>query len=605
MKKFLSCVFSLALLATSLTAQTWQHSFSAPTKGIYQVVLPFKSGEWEKDPIGASFFLPYATHPDASTSRVALIFELPKGTYNLNPNEIKKLIVDGIIPDTVTPLPPPPELVVNQGSPQWAFSTNHPGNKWKWVTLNRGLVAHRLWAGRMTNGPWGEGATNRCDFGLRIWLLYWRGQLVRTEILLIGCQPNQALERNWPLTGGVFLDGTEIMTRFARGSIGDFMCAWHRDDKLTYQVCDNWAGHHTGSHQVDYTKVRGGDFARLLGEAERRKTRPWWEAFWGHALGGGSSGMHGDFGVCRLDVAAGMQAKDTRLGPALHELCNEWLSAPYHIIDSEGFILRQEMLGGGQYGGQSWSLGMGELDFRCAWPQYGKTQNAEKPIYNGRTSEAASHMRSNGLACLLEFAPTPMFLEEVAGHRVQNMLKIYNGEERAYARHLATGIESLPFVRGPERQRLIKFLSDRMRSKISAYKAAGYRAYRADGPWDQWIPGKKIFLPWQDQMLLGAIWNAHLSGWLPLTMDEQLTVKKTVQWFVDVCWRKVGDAWESPYVTASDLSEHVWSGDPGIFGQGIAALEVLKDYPKAKTILEWWATSPSPWHPADRWVPKR
>ena len=109
-------------------------------------------------------------------------------------------------------------------------------------------------------------------------------------------------------------------------------------------------------------------------------------------------------------------------------------------------------------------------------------------------------------------------------------------------------------------------------------------------------------------MFFGHVAACHLSGYetLQLTEDELLTATKSMRWFVDNCWQQQADgSWQSPYASASDLTVHAWSGDPGIFGQGIAGLELVKDYPKAKKILDWWKGTTDEWHPPDRWMPRR
>jgi len=568
----------------------WQRTFTPKAAGLYQVVLPFYPGEWEADPLDVPEAVPYSWHADGTVRRVAFFRWVGENEVN------KTSIIEASMLQTepIHELPPPPSITIDQGHWKWIFRTDYGTNRNAWQVWNVGPLATRRMKLRVRN-EYG----NRCDFGISAFETLWRGTRVRLEIRLTACKPGHPTARNWPLFGGVYLDRAEIMTQFSNAKVGDEMCAWHRYDTVRYAVCNEWKGHLCGSNGVDYTKATGGSSDDVIRSVDRHKQQPWWGANFGHPEYGPSTGMHGDFGVCRLEIADAVQKQREDVWPALHALCTEWLSSPYHLIDTEGQILRQPL----DYP-QSWSTVLGQPDRgRHPYPIYGKTRQAEEADTKGRVPEDNAHIRSHALSCILEFAPTALYLEEVTGFRAQALLNIYGGEERAYARTNATALEIVPFVSGELRQKLLDFISDRMRFQIALHKQAGYRSPRADGPRNSWIQGKKVFLPWQTGMMFGAFWAAHLSGHekLRLTNDEINTVRRTMTWIVNNTWRQNPDrSWQHAYASAVDLSEHNWGG-AGIAEQGLAGLEAIIDIPRAIQILVWAGKQPG----VDRWFPRR
>ncbi len=568
----------------------WERTFTPAAAGLYQVVLPFHPGQWEANPLDVPEAVPYSWHPDGTVRRVVFYREVTQEEVNTT------VVVEPSMMQTepARELPTPPSITVNQGQSQWIFSTDYSSNRNAWEVWNVGPLATRRMRTRLTNEY-----NNRCDFGISVFETLWKGKRVRLEIRLTGCQPSDPIARNWPLAGGVFLDNSEIMVPFNRAKIGDEMCAWHRFDTVRYAVCNEWGGHACGSNGVDYTRVTGGNAGEVLKAADRHKQQPWWDADWGHPFSGPSTGMHGEFGVCRLDIADAVQNRREEVWPALHGLCTEWLSSPYHLIDADGHILKHPL----NYP-QSWSTVLGQPDRdRHPYPIYGKARNAESADTRGRVPEDNAHIRSHALSCILEFAPTGLYLEEVTGFRAQAILNLFAGEERAYARTNATALEIVPYVRDGLRQQLLDFISQRMRFQLDQHKNAGYRSPRADGPRDSWVPGKKVFLPWQTGMMFGSFWTAHLSGYenLRLTRDEINTVRSTMLWIVDNTWRQNSDgSWQHAYASAVDLSEHNWGGG-GIGDQGLAGLEAIADTPRAAQILAWARAQPG----HHRWFPQR
>ena len=558
---------------------SWTRTFDAPVVGVYQVVLPFHPGEWEQDPITGSYAVTYSWHPDGTVRRVA---------FYLNVNT-PGLVTVTAHSDPVLDLPGPPSLRIHQDFDQWQFLLAGL----VWDKVNAGVLALRGYVGRLLNEN-----GNRCEFGVSAKVVYYGGREVLTEIRLTGCQPLWPTQRNWPLQR-VTLNGQEILGDVTPETVGDQMSVVYRDDKIVYAICNEWEGHACGSNGVDYTKVKGGNSTEIIGAAASHSGRAWYDAFWGHPYHGPSGGLHGEFGVCRIDVAAGVQDKSLGVWPALHALCSEWTSSPYHLIDESGEVL----VNGLDYP-NSWSTVLGQPDrFKHPYPIYGKSKDAERPDVYGRVPEDNAHVRSHALSCIMEFAPTPLYLEEVTRFRAETLLNIYSGEERAYARVGGTGLETLPFITGGLRARMLSFLSGRMRWLLSEAKRVGYRNWRNDGPRDIWIPGKKVFLPWQMGMFFGHVWAAHLSGYpeLELTMDERNTVMLTMDWLTDNTWRQLSDgSWNHAYATAVDLTDHHW-GDFGIAAQSIAGLECISEHPRAKLILAWFSQSAE----ADRWYPVR
>jgi hypothetical protein len=557
---------------------SWKRTFNAPTTGLYQVVLPFEPGEWETMPITTSYAVPYSWHPDGTVRRVASYWDVQTaGTVTIDPDNLT-------VPDIIHELPVPEEITLHQeGDSSWHFTVN-PND---WVETNIGLAAHRYYEGRPLN------ATRSSDFGVHAHALYWAGELVRLEIRWIACNPNDPIRRNYPF-GSVWV-GNDWDYHYGE-TIGDKMSRPWREDKLIYAVCNEWEDHGCGSNGVDYTKVEGGNVSDIFASVDYKKTIPWWESFWAQPHAAGSGGMHAGFGVCRLEIAAGLQAKNPNVWPALHYLGQEFITAQYHLIDSNAEPLEYPL----NYP-HSWSTILGGA--RGDLPHFGKGADAEPVTAPNHGTEPNSHMRSHTLSSIMEFAPTPMYHEELAGFRANAILNIYDGEERAYARTGYGALSILPFAQGSLRTELIDFISGRLRFFLTEYKKAGYRAHREDGPADKWIPGKKVFLPWQDQMFFGHVWSCHKSGYpeLELTEDELNTATLTMKWFVDNCWQIGSDGhWQTSYATATDLSEHVWT-DFGTGAQGIAGLEIVADYPRTALILADASSSPE-YH---RWYPQR
>ncbi len=566
---------------------TWTRTFDAPAPGIYQVVLPFQPGEWQDDSARAGDLaaFPYSWHPGGEVRRVLAVVEAQASGFQ----EITLASLGGY-PASELPAPPNVEIRQLAQGDQWNFSTPSSSG---WITVGGSSLAARLLRTRLTNDH-----GNLCDFGVSVHEMFWKGARVLLEIRLTGCQPDHPIETNWPIWGGVWLDGSEMMLEVNREVIGDRMCIWHRDVSLRYAVCDQWAGHASGGNGVDYTKVLGGSSSNLIAGAAWRRTRAWWEAGFWHPNMGRSTGIHGDFGVADPDVADAVRSRlnSDEVLRSLHVLCEEYLNSPYHLLKSDGQILEQTL----DYP-RSWSIQLGEQN--GDYPHYGKVQNANSPDTRGRSSEDNSHVRSNSLACIMEFAPTPMYSEEVVGFRHQALLNMHGGEERAFGRVGATCLEILPFVAPRDRTGLLDLISSRMRFVIQVAKDAGYRSWREEGPQDRWIPDKVVFFPWQMSLMFGHFWAAHLSGYeaLRLTDDEVNTVKLTATWLVDNTWRKnPNGSWNHAYASAVDLSEHSWGGG-GISLQGVAGLEpVAADSERAKEILA--VMSFGPFY---RWYPQR
>jgi hypothetical protein len=557
---------------------SWERTYQAPEPGTYQVTLPFHPGEWESAPINTSYAIPYSWHPDGTVRRVTFYHEPEVGEVKIDSGANWT--------DMSYELSPPPYVELAQAEgPENLFPV--PADEW--VETNTGVVATRTYTGRPSN------QAKDCDFAVSVNAFYWKGVMKRLEVRWTGCNPDDPIRRNFPFATTWIGEPPTSNDQIWGITIGDKMSFPWRDDKVIYAVCNEWEGHACGSNGVDYTRVQGGSLQEIHAGVATKNSLPWWESFWIQPNSAGSGGMHAGFGVCRLAIAAALQAKETTAWPALHYLGQECMTAQYHLTDSAGQILEYPL-----DHPHSWSTTLGGA--RGDLPHFGKTVDAEEVTAPNHGTEPNSHMRAHTLSSIMEIAPTPMYAEEF-GFRAQAILNIYGGEERAYARVGYGVLEILPFVQGQLRADLLAFASGRMRYQLAEYKKAGYRAHREDGPADKWIPGKKVFLPWQDGMLFGHIWACHLSGYpeLKLTEDELTTVDLTTKWLVDNCWRwnEQEGRWQGSYASAVDLSEHVWT-DPGTSAQGLAGLEPIKDYPRAAQIL-----SNSGVADMDRWYPQR
>ena len=608
----------------------WSRTFEATQTGVHLVVLPFAAGVWDADPLTASYAVPYKFHPDGTVSRVKVYINVTStGTQTITPDAE---------PEIIHTLQPRADLIIEQtNDTHWVFSLDE--NEDGWDELNLGLIATRVWSGRPVNPASG----NNCDFGVRVWLTYYAGALVSTEIVLYASLPQVEIQRNYPLLsltwGGVPILA-DVMTDLAATNgtkVGDLFAIPYRDDTLIYAICNEWAGHGVGPFGVDYTLVSGGTSARLISDLAKHEADEWY-ASWGHPPASGSSGDAHDFGVCHIDAAAAFNDNDSDALRALHSLCSDWLTRPQHILKADGSIGQPR-----ENHDQTWVTVMAEDRGKCytagtlprcphgkvAWESFFK-QGGERPFQHGgivpnsnpprrdpKLADNGSHMTTNAIQAMLEFAPTDLYQEEFefrgealmhfTGHEIEFGTATLGGEERAYARVGTEMLACVPYMNATLKALLLTRINQRQKLMLANYKT-GFdgtpnRSFRASsGLW----PGHTVFLPWQDGLLLAHIWAAHISGHseLVLTADELNTLDLTIKWLAANAWRLQGGNWQCGYYLDVNLSasesDNQWSNSIGT--QGVEAFQAIVGDATGDAILAWFDANVAE---TDRWIAQR